>query len=80
MPSWKVFKGTQDGRITEGKTEKRDVQGDQVLIKVTASGLCGTDLHYKTADMVLGHEGVGVVEAIGPDVKKLKRGDRVGWG
>ena len=30
--------------------------------------------------MVLGHEGVGVVEAVGPDVKVLKKGDRVGWG
>lgn len=30
--------------------------------------------------MVLGHEGVGVVEAVGPDVKYLKKGDRVGWG
>jgi D-arabinose 1-dehydrogenase-like Zn-dependent alcohol dehydrogenase len=30
--------------------------------------------------MVLGHEGVGVVEAIGPDVKNLRKGDRVGWG
>lgn len=30
--------------------------------------------------MVLGHEGVGVVEALGPDCKLLKKGDRVGWG
>lgn len=30
--------------------------------------------------MVLGHEGVGVVEAVGPEVKNLKKGDRVGWG
>ena len=30
--------------------------------------------------MVLGHEGVGVVEAVGPDVKHLQEGDRVGWG
>lgn len=30
--------------------------------------------------MVLGHEGVGVVEAVGPDAKFLKKGDRVGWG
>lgn len=34
----------------------------------------------KNADMVLGHEGVGVVEALGPDCKLLKKGDRVGWG
>lgn len=30
--------------------------------------------------MVLGHEGVGVVEAVGPDAKFLRKGDRVGWG
>jgi D-arabinose 1-dehydrogenase-like Zn-dependent alcohol dehydrogenase len=30
--------------------------------------------------MVLGHEGVGIVEGVGPDVKVLKKGDRVGWG
>jgi D-arabinose 1-dehydrogenase-like Zn-dependent alcohol dehydrogenase len=30
--------------------------------------------------MVLGHEGVGTVEAVGPDVKQLRKGDRVGWG
>ena len=30
--------------------------------------------------MVLGHEGVGVVESVGPDVKVLKKGDRIGWG
>ncbi|KAG8404913.1 hypothetical protein J3459_017891 [Metarhizium acridum] len=30
--------------------------------------------------MVLGHEGVGIVEALGPNVKHLNKGDRVGWG
>ncbi|KAM0262789.1 hypothetical protein ACHAQJ_001583 [Trichoderma viride] len=30
--------------------------------------------------MVLGHEGAGVVQQVGPDVKNLKLGDRVGWG
>lgn len=34
----------------------------------------------KHSDMVLGHEGVGIVEATGPDVKNLRKGDRVGWG
>lgn len=30
--------------------------------------------------MVLGHEGIGVIEEVGPAVKQLKKGDRVGWG
>lgn len=34
----------------------------------------------KNTDMALGHEGTGVVEATGPDVKILQKGDRVGWG
>jgi D-arabinose 1-dehydrogenase-like Zn-dependent alcohol dehydrogenase len=80
MVSFKVFKGSKDGSIVESETKKPDLSGDQVLVRVTASGLCGTDLHYKTQDMVLGHEGAGVVEAVGPDVKSLKAGERVGWG
>lgn len=39
-----------------------------------------TDLHYWHADVVLGHEGVGVVESRGPGCHYLKKGDRVGWG
>ena len=80
MPSFTVFKGSESGAPVKSTTTKPDLTGDQVLVRVTASGLCGTDLHYKKADMVLGHEGVGVVEAVGPAVKDLKQGERVGWG
>ncbi|EOA87961.1 hypothetical protein ACJQWK_09077 [Exserohilum turcicum] len=80
MPTFTVFKGSKGGKIVKAQTTKPDVQDDQVLIKVTASGLCGTDEHYKEVDMALGHEGVGVVEQLGPNVKQLKKGDRVGWG
>lgn len=80
MPSFTVFKGSKDGKIVKGETNKGELQNDQVLVKVTASGLCGTDEHYKCADMALGHEGAGVVEAVGPAVKNMKKGDRVGWG
>ncbi|KAL6707251.1 hypothetical protein ACN47E_004239 [Coniothyrium glycines] len=80
MPSFTVYKGSKEGKIVKATTTRPDLQGDQVLVKVTASGLCGTDEHYKNADMALGHEGTGVVEAVGPNVKHLKKGDRVGWG
>ena len=80
MPSFTVFKGSKDGSIVETTTTKPALTGDQVLLKVTASGLCGTDLHYRNADMALGHEGVGIVEDLGPDCKVLQKGDRAGWG
>ncbi|CAN9393794.1 unnamed protein product [Alternaria alternata] len=80
MPLITVFRGSKDGKVVRGETNKDDVQKDQVLVKVTASGVCGTDLHFKTAGMVLGHEGAGIVEEVGPSVRGLKHGDRVGWG
>ncbi|KAL2160304.1 hypothetical protein VTH06DRAFT_1477 [Thermothelomyces fergusii] len=81
MRTLTVFKGAEDGVPKKSTTQKPDeLSGDQVYVRVTASGVCGTDLHFRTRDMVLGHEGVGVVEEVGPDVKFLKKGDRVGWG
>ncbi|KAL5363853.1 chaperonin 10-like protein [Aspergillus floccosus] len=75
-----VFKGSSDGSIKQGKTHRDALKGDQVLVRVTHSGLCYTDVHYRHADMALGHEGAAVVEETGPEVKELKKGDRVGWG
>ncbi|KAH7126032.1 chaperonin 10-like protein [Dactylonectria macrodidyma] len=81
MPTFTVFKGSQGGIPKKSTIDHPDqLVGDRVLVKITASGVCGTDLHYKTADMVLGHEGIGVVLDVGPDAKHLKKGDRVGWG
>ncbi|KAJ7639450.1 chaperonin 10-like protein [Roridomyces roridus] len=74
-----VYKGGKDG-IVEFKTHAEAPKGNQVLIKITHSGICGTDEHYKGADMGLGHEGVGTVAAVGEAVKEFKVGDLVGWG
>jgi Zn-dependent alcohol dehydrogenase len=56
----------------------------EVLVRVEAAGICHTDYHYMTGDMtaplplVLGHEGCGIVEALGPDTTgRVKVGDRV---
>ncbi len=58
--------------------------GADVLIKVLAAGICGSDLHnFKTGQWLSrspstpGHELTGEVIAVGPDVRKFKRGDRV---
>ncbi|KAG2362551.1 chaperonin 10-like protein [Suillus spraguei] len=75
-----VFKGSSTGQIVESKTHRESIKADEVLLKITHAGLCGTDLHHRTSDMVLGHEGVGIVQQIGPQVTAFKVGDRAGWG
>lgn len=74
-----VYRGSKDG-IKQAEVEREDLKRDDVLVRTTHSGVCGTDVHYQSVDMSLGHEGTGVVEAAGPDAKFLKKGDRVGWG
>jgi aryl-alcohol dehydrogenase len=59
------------------------LQPDEVLVKVAASGICHTDLSMRNGSLpvampvVLGHEGAGVVEAIGERVCGVQPGDRV---
>jgi len=58
----------------------------EVLIKVVANGVCHTDLHAVQGDwpakpkppFIPGHEGAGIVAALGPGVTRLKEGDAVG--
>jgi D-arabinose 1-dehydrogenase-like Zn-dependent alcohol dehydrogenase len=78
MVDFTVFKGGKEG-IHEA-TSHREVGPREVLVKITHSGLCGTDVHYKSADMALGHEGAGEVQEVGKEVTQYKKGDRVGWG
>jgi D-arabinose 1-dehydrogenase-like Zn-dependent alcohol dehydrogenase len=80
MYTWTVYKGSPDGRIKESTSTRAELRADEVLLKVLAAGLCGTDEHFRHSDIVLGHEGVGVVEKIGLEVNHLRCGDRVGWG
>lgn len=56
---------------------------DDVIIKVTSTAICGSDLHLYQGNFplpigyVIGHEPMGIVEEIGPDVTAVKKGDRV---
>ena len=58
----------------------------EIIVKIETSGLCHTDIHAAHGDwpikpklpLILGHEGVGIVEEIGNDVTEVKEGDRVG--
>jgi S-(hydroxymethyl)glutathione dehydrogenase/alcohol dehydrogenase len=58
----------------------------EVRVRVAAAGVCHSDLHLaeghlgpERVPIVLGHEGAGVVEAVGPDVTSLATGDRVAF-
>lgn len=55
-----------------------------VLVRITSSAICGSDLHlyevlgpYMHRGDVIGHEPMGIVEEIGSDVRRLRKGDRV---
>jgi len=56
---------------------------DEVLVRVVASGICHSDLHYLNGDLpfsgpaVFGHEVAGIVEAVGSDVTTVRPGDHV---
>lgn len=55
----------------------------EVLVRVEAAGVCHSDLHNMTGDLacpkpvVLGHEGFGIVEAVGAGVTRVQPGDSV---
>ncbi|RYZ18490.1 MAG: glutathione-dependent formaldehyde dehydrogenase, partial [Chitinophagaceae bacterium] len=58
-------------------------QNTDVILKVTSTAICGSDLHIyngfipQPQSMVLGHEFMGIVEEIGSGITNLKVGDRV---
>ena len=60
-----------------------EIEDDEVLVKVWASGICGSDLliqddkHFYEAPVTLGHEYAGIAEKVGPKVTKVKPGDRI---
>lgn len=78
-----TWQGKRDVRVEEVPDPKIQEPTDAV-IRVTSSGLCGSDLHlyevltpFMTPGDILGHEPMGIVEEVGPEVPNLKPGDRV---
>lgn len=77
-----VFYGAGDIRVEEVETPKLETAGD-VLIRVRASGICGSDLHpYRLAEstgssQIMGHEFSGDIAEVGSEVEGLKVGDRI---
>lgn len=77
-----VYKGPRNVAV-EDVPNPRIEAGTDCILKITSSGICGSDLHMyegrATVDpgLVFGHEPMGVVEEVGEDVALIKKGDRV---
>lgn len=78
-----VFHAVGDIRLDEVR-EPEIQQPTDAIVRITTSAICGTDLHFIRGTMpgmkqgtILGHEGVGVIEALGDDVRNFSIGDRV---
>jgi threonine dehydrogenase-like Zn-dependent dehydrogenase len=78
-----VFHGIGDIRLGD-VAEPKIQESTDAIVRLIASAICGTDLHMVRGSItnmvpgtILGHEGVGIVEEVGRDVRNLNIGDRV---
>lgn len=77
-----TYQGTKDVQV---KTVEDPVlkKKDDVIVRITSTAICGSDLHLYQGNMplrpgyIIGHEPMGIVEEVGPDVTRVKKGDRV---
>ena len=78
----RVFNGPGEA-LGDEELRLAGVRDDLVRVRLRASGVCGSDLHVVDGDwtargpLVLGHEGAGIVEEVGPGVGDVSVGDRV---
>ena len=79
-----TYNGRRDIRVEQVPDPKIE-SGDDVIVRITTSGICASEvaLYYRQGvefvhlGTVLGHEYVGVVEEVGRDVRRIRKGDRV---
>jgi threonine dehydrogenase-like Zn-dependent dehydrogenase len=78
-----TYHGKRDVRVDEVPDPKIE-QPTDAIIRVTSTGICGSDLHlyevlgpYLDVGDILGHEPMGIVEEVGSEVTHIKAGDRV---
>jgi alcohol dehydrogenase len=78
-----VFHGP-DKISLENKPKPTIQQPTDAIVRITATSICGTDLHIVKGDVpsvtdgrILGHEGVGIIDEAGKDVEKFHKGDKV---
>ncbi|WP_047986468.1 zinc-dependent alcohol dehydrogenase [Ornithinibacillus californiensis] len=78
-----TFQGVKQVVVKEVQAPRIE-KSDDIIIKLTNTAICGSDLHLLHGmipniqeDYIIGHEPMGIVEEVGPDVTKVKKGDRV---
>lgn len=78
-----TYQGIKDVRVKEVKAPEIK-KPDDIIVKLTTTAICGSDLHLIHGmipnfpeDYIIGHEPMGIVEETGPEVHKVKKGDRV---
>ncbi|MDC3413747.1 zinc-dependent alcohol dehydrogenase [Terrihalobacillus insolitus] len=78
-----TFQGIKDVKVKEVANAKIE-NPDDILVRVTSTAICGSDLHLVHGmvpnfpeDYIIGHEPMGIVEEIGSEVTRVKKGDRV---
>jgi len=78
-----TFHGKRDVRVDEVPDPSIQEPTD-AIVRITSTAICGSDLHlYEVLGMfidegdILGHEPMGIVEEVGPEVSHIKAGDRV---
>ncbi|MFJ9426462.1 zinc-dependent alcohol dehydrogenase [Streptomyces sp. NPDC101249] len=78
-----TWQGRRDVRV-ETVPDPVIERPDDVIVRVTSTGICGSDLHlyevlgpFLDPGDILGHEAMGIVEETGPEVRALRPGDRV---
>ena len=77
----------QREKFTKLQIERRSTENDDVRIRIDYCGICHSDIHTARNEwggaeypVIPGHEIVGIVEEVGPEVTKYRKGDRVGVG
>lgn len=78
-----VYNGPNN-RAFEEKPKPELKETTEVVVKITRTTICGTDLHIMKGDVptvtegrTIGHEGVGIVDEVGEGVSNFKKGDHV---
>lgn len=77
-----TYQGSHSVKVKEVQAPAIEKK-DDIIVRITSTAICGSDLHLYQGNMplpedyIIGHEPMGIVEEVGPEVTRVKKGDRV---